>query len=285
MYHERQSFLHCAVHSLNNLLQFPCFTSSQFNSIASSLHSSSSSRSFSDNSFLSSLQLFNPHKSIFGIGNFDVNVIEIALNSIEAKLEWVDSRSLIQEFTINIENEADSENSNFVGLLLNEPNNGWFGLNVGRHWKSIKRLNGAWIDLDSKLKKPEKIENLIVFINKLKVKHGNQMILFKVRKENKRKTGESEEKNEEKANQEHQKEEDGHEGKEKENNELKLTVKDRDRDSESDSNCNSSSDRGEKDQSTQLVHSDGSSSSLPLDLAPVRSLVSPSFDSVSLPPE
>jgi len=58
VYFERQSLMRCAVHTLNNILQQHAYTASDLDDLAYEL---------TPFSILAS----NPHKSFFGVGNYD----------------------------------------------------------------------------------------------------------------------------------------------------------------------------------------------------------------------
>lgn len=82
IYHERQSKQLCALHALNNLFQdAKAFTKQDLDSICKEL---ASGRFF-----------FNPHKSLFGLGCYDVNVIIAALAKKNYDIIWFDKRKLV----------------------------------------------------------------------------------------------------------------------------------------------------------------------------------------------
>lgn len=58
-YHEKQTQQCCAVHAVNNLLQGKVFTKDQFDEISNDLQSLDK----------------RSHSSMWGIGNYDVNVV------------------------------------------------------------------------------------------------------------------------------------------------------------------------------------------------------------------
>ena len=91
----------------------------------------------------------NPHKSMLGLGNYDINVITAALNTRQMGLVWFDKRKDPRSVKINV----------LEGCILNVPNNwkiGWVSLPMNRkHWIAFKKINGKWFNLDSKLKEPE----------------------------------------------------------------------------------------------------------------------------------
>ena len=77
VYFERQSLSRCAVHTLNNLLQCRAFTPAALDALC---------RELTPNAFI------NPHKSLWGVGNYDVNVIMRALQTKGFTVNWFDRR-------------------------------------------------------------------------------------------------------------------------------------------------------------------------------------------------
>lgn len=78
IYHEKQVRELCALHALNNLFQQKnCFIKIELDSICHSLSP--------DN-------WINPHKSVLGLGNYDINVIMKALQSRGHEAIWFDKR-------------------------------------------------------------------------------------------------------------------------------------------------------------------------------------------------
>lgn len=81
IYHERQVRELCALHALNNLFQEKeCFTKSELDMICHTLSP--------DN-------WINPHKSVLGLGNYDINVIMKALQKKECEAVWFDKRKWV----------------------------------------------------------------------------------------------------------------------------------------------------------------------------------------------
>lgn len=79
IYHEKQSKQLCALHALNNLFQDPnAFTKQHLDAICKDLAPES--------------RLFNPHRSILGLGCYDVNVILSALAKKGYEAVWFDKR-------------------------------------------------------------------------------------------------------------------------------------------------------------------------------------------------
>ncbi|PAA55944.1 hypothetical protein BOX15_Mlig022546g4 [Macrostomum lignano] len=63
----------------NNLLQRPEFTQSQFDQLCQSLSPQQT-------------WLLNPHRNPLGLGNYDANVLDAALQSRGLRLVWFDRR-------------------------------------------------------------------------------------------------------------------------------------------------------------------------------------------------
>lgn len=81
VYHEKQVRELCALHALNNLFQSKdAFTKAELDSICHSLSP--------DN-------WINPHKSVLGLGNYDINVIMKALYSRGYGTIWFDKRKYV----------------------------------------------------------------------------------------------------------------------------------------------------------------------------------------------
>lgn len=78
IYHERQIKELCALHALNNLFQERnSFTKAELDLICHTL---------SPNVWI------NPHKSLLGLGNYDINVIMKALQAKNCEAIWFDKR-------------------------------------------------------------------------------------------------------------------------------------------------------------------------------------------------
>eukprot|EP00794_Sanderia_malayensis_P009303 gene9303-10284_t len=152
IYHERQRLQLCALHAINNLFQDGCVIDKKtMNNICKNLAPDT---------------YMNPHKSILGVGNYDVNAIMVVL----------DERGSLEE--INFEN--------IFGMFVNTLS-GWniFGyLMDKRHWVCVRKINEHYYDLDSKLKQPEKIgdETLLKEFLANKLTQSKTELLFIVEK-------------------------------------------------------------------------------------------------------
>uniref|UniRef100_A0A8C6W7R4 ubiquitinyl hydrolase 1 n=1 Tax=Nannospalax galili TaxID=1026970 RepID=A0A8C6W7R4_NANGA len=82
VYHERQRLELCAVHALNNVLQQQLFSQEAADEICKRLAPDSR---------------LNPHRSLLGTGNYDVNVIMAALQGLGLAAVWWDRRRVFLE--------------------------------------------------------------------------------------------------------------------------------------------------------------------------------------------
>lgn len=118
IYHEKQVKELCALHALNNLFQEQdAFSKSELDDICHSL---------------SPDVCINPHRSLLGLGNYDVNVIMSALQRKGYEAVWFDKRN---DYRLG-----------FVLLPLRR-----------RHWIAIRQVEGSYYNLDSKLDAPHLI--------------------------------------------------------------------------------------------------------------------------------
>jgi len=165
IYHERQSKELCAVHALNNIFQTKnAFSQKQLDSICFTL---------SPDSWV------NPHRSILGLGNYDINVVTVALHNKLCDIIWFDRRKDPNIIKLD----------KVIGFILNIPNDyslGWVRLPLGRkHWIALKFVNGAFYNLDSKLKKPERIgpeQDFLKYLRK-QLENSEKQLLLVVDKE------------------------------------------------------------------------------------------------------
>ncbi|XP_028178093.1 josephin-2 [Ostrinia furnacalis] len=137
IYHEKQVKELCALHALNNLFQTRgTFSKSELDSICSRL---------SPNVWI------NPHRSMLGLGNYDINVIMAALQKKGCEAVWFDKRK----------DPGCLDLSNICGFILNVPSDYKLGFVMlplrRRHWITIRQIQGNFYNLDSKLDAPQLI--------------------------------------------------------------------------------------------------------------------------------
>ncbi|XP_053461638.1 josephin-2 isoform X6 [Nycticebus coucang] len=134
VYHERQRLELCAVHALNNVLQQQLFNQEAADEICKRLAPDSR---------------LNPHRSLLGTGNYDVNVIMAALQGLGLAAVWWDRRRPLSQLAL----------PQVLGLILNLPSPVSLGLLSlplrRRHWVALRQVNGIYYNLDSKLRAPE----------------------------------------------------------------------------------------------------------------------------------
>ncbi|KAF6206401.1 hypothetical protein GE061_017634 [Apolygus lucorum] len=137
IYHEKQVKELCALHALNNLFQSrDAFTKPELDEICQSL---------------SPHVWINPHKSLLGLGNYDVNVIMSALQKKGCEAIWFDKRKAPECLEL----------AHIKGFILNVPSDYRLGFVLlplkKRHWVAIRRVSGIYYNLDSKLDAPHAI--------------------------------------------------------------------------------------------------------------------------------
>ncbi|KAM8930521.1 josephin-2 [Pelodytes ibericus] len=164
VFHERQRLELCAVHALNNLLQKPEISQQLAEEIC---------RGLSPNTVI------NPHRSLLGTGNYDVNVIMAALQTLDYAAVWWDKRKSLESLVL----------SEIFGFILNIPSPislGFLSLPITRkHWIAVRQIGGVYYNLDSKLKAPVKLggpPELKDFLREC-ISRGSCEVLLTVRKE------------------------------------------------------------------------------------------------------
>ncbi|CDW58842.1 josephin protein like [Trichuris trichiura] len=171
VYHEKQLLQLCALHALNNLFQKAIYTKAQLDEICLRLTPS---------------RLLNPHRSMFGLGDYDINVIQEALLKTGCSALWFDRRK-------NVDSVLTTD---FIGFIVNVPSS-WSLLGVpiplwsNRHWVraclstffqtknspplfafqyAIREIEGTYYNLDSKLSNAQVIggrQQLVQFLSDL----------------------------------------------------------------------------------------------------------------------
>ncbi|CAF1032451.1 unnamed protein product [Rotaria sordida] len=135
IYHEKQEYLRCGVHALNNLFQTPhLFTHEDLDKIVRQYD-----KRYVDNEY-----------GTLWIGDYDLRILIEAIKK--------------HGHTVRQINFYDNE------PLQNLPWDSYFGLLInlnGEHWFTIKNFNGIYYNLDSTFKKPSRIgqkNNLVDYL-------------------------------------------------------------------------------------------------------------------------
>ncbi|KAI8033980.1 josephin-like protein [Drosophila gunungcola] len=149
IYHERQTRHLCGLHALNNLFQSPgMFSKSELDDYCTTL---------------TPRNWLNPHRSWIGWGNYDVNVIMYALQQRNCEAVWFDRRR--DPHCLNL--------SAIFGFILNVPVQMSLGYYVSlpfqmRHWLALRRIDGRYYNLDSKLREPRSLGSEEEFLDFLR---------------------------------------------------------------------------------------------------------------------
>eukprot|EP00761_Pharyngomonas_kirbyi_P004088 gb/GECH01004092.1/.p1 GENE.gb/GECH01004092.1/~~gb/GECH01004092.1/.p1 ORF type:complete len:217 (+),score=38.30 gb/GECH01004092.1/:1-651(+) len=179
IYHEKQRLYYCGIHCLNNLFQSNVFSKRYLDHIAEDLWRSnpySEARSTKSmwTSVFSNLFNFNPHKSALGMGMYDENVVLVALKEMNAEGIRFDRRKPVTKESLELDR--------VFGFIVNiAPKRSL----SGRHWYSIRYINGKWYNLDSSLSNPiplssdsndEDLSNLLEFMQQEVTKYDAEII-------------------------------------------------------------------------------------------------------------
>jgi josephin len=153
IYHEKQQLMRCGLHSLNNLFQVPkLFTYRHLESIV---------REYDKR------RLFNDYRTMW-LGNYDLRILIEAIHRHGFHVQQID---IDRGATL-----SQQPWSEYFGLLIN--------LN-GKHWFTIKNLDGVYYNLDSTFRRPVQIgdeRQLIEYLRRL-VRTTSNVFLFVVSRE------------------------------------------------------------------------------------------------------
>lgn len=167
----------CALHALNNLFQERRYSKQELDQICYSL---------------SPDVWINPHKSLLGLGNYDINVIMAALQKRGREAVWFDKRRSVSlhmlamlwlfnysckvYVIISISSYFRDPKclclDNIEGFILNVPTEYKLGFVLlplkRRHWIALKKIHGAFYNLDSKLDTPQLIGKVVKLYDNVK---------------------------------------------------------------------------------------------------------------------
>lgn len=96
--------------------------------------------------------IFKPHHNVF-TGNYDINVLIAALEDKGRRVVWHDRRHGAS--TIDLERKENQ----LMGIVLNVPVRKFGGLWKGRHWVTLRRIEGVWYNLDSDFSTPHSFKD------------------------------------------------------------------------------------------------------------------------------
>lgn len=143
IYHEKQRKQLCLLHTLNNLFQRREFEQQELDAICENLDGR---------------RWLNQHRSWIGMGNYDANILLVALQNRGLVGRWFDRRMQ----TTRIDHDR------IIAYIFNIPTTpiAILPFYKGRHWFPIVRIDNVYYNLDSKLPNPVQIDDFPAFIER-----------------------------------------------------------------------------------------------------------------------
>ncbi|XP_014776703.1 josephin-1 [Octopus bimaculoides] len=135
IYHETQRLQLCGLHALNNLFQDGnAFTKKDLDNICTRLCPK---------------EIFNPYRSTFAVGNYDINVLMVAVQSKGYDMLWFNKTRNLKCLVLE----------NIEGFILNIPCGNIIMklISQGKHWITIRKISNVYYSLDSNNKAPVEI--------------------------------------------------------------------------------------------------------------------------------
>lgn len=125
--------------------QKDAFTRATLNAISErlALNDSSNSESWKPLSFL-----FKPHHNTL-TGNYDINVLIMALEEKGKSVAWHDRRNGVTSI------DLDAPEDVLMGIVINISVRRFAGIWKSRHWIALRKIDGVWYNLDSDLVSPQ----------------------------------------------------------------------------------------------------------------------------------
>ena len=116
----------------------------------------------------------NPHRSLLGVGNYDINVLIAALQQHQYNTHWHDRRRPLTSLHL----------PNLAALLIHTTSPRLFGLYSSQHWYAVRPFaDGAeWWNLNSQLSAPERVADVVAYCE-LAMKDERTQILLVARRE------------------------------------------------------------------------------------------------------
>ena len=135
-YHERQQVMRCGLHAVNNMLQRRAYTTTDFERIAADL------AAFGPEG--RGAHLANPHRAVLKLGNYDANVVLVALSLAGFEAAWC-VRTPPDAL------RAAARAPDTLGVLVN------VSMFFSRHWVAVRKLtdDGCWGLFDSNAPQPQ----------------------------------------------------------------------------------------------------------------------------------
>jgi hypothetical protein len=142
LFHEKQWLGHCAIHTLNNLLQEKWMSYEEMTKISEKLHQADRISGLTEG-------FFNPYQSFLPYaGYFDIGCIRMALEDKSLFLsEHIALTDHIDQF--------DWTKPTIIGIIINEEIISVFWRSC--HWIALLKAESGYFNMDSKLPEPIRI--------------------------------------------------------------------------------------------------------------------------------
>ena len=97
----------------------------------------------------------NPHRSLLGLGNYDINVLIAALQQHSYSTHWHDRRRPL----------ASLQLPRIAALLVNCTSSRLLGLYSTQHWYAVRPFAAGrdWWNLNSQLRQPEQLQDVLAY--------------------------------------------------------------------------------------------------------------------------
>jgi len=111
----------------------------------------------------------NPHRSLLGVGNYDINVLIAALQRHSYSTHWHDRRRPIASIRL----------PHTAALLINTTSHRLLGLYSTQHWYAVRPFGGGgeWWNLNSQLRAPERVEDVVAYCEAAMKDESTQLLL------------------------------------------------------------------------------------------------------------
>ena len=111
----------------------------------------------------------NPHRSLLGVGNYDINVLITALQTHAYNTHWHDRRRPVASIRL----------PRLSALLINTTSHRLLGLYSTQHWYAVRPFAGGseWWNLNSQLRAPERLEDVVAHCEAVMKDERTQVLL------------------------------------------------------------------------------------------------------------
>ena len=155
VFHQRQKWLRCGLHAVNNLLQQDLATPQEFDQIASS-HEALTGK--------------GPLLYRVGLGDYDGNtIIEFLQSRASCQVDFIDRRNAKESIRQQLENrDTNTANKTLKGFLVNvKGKKRWIPSSIysSRHWYAVVQVRpNEWYTVDSSKDQVEKVDVVLAHL-------------------------------------------------------------------------------------------------------------------------